>query len=102
MKRVGNSTLVVDQMGERYQIYEIEDLKAGDHLCCLYKNDEEHRTLLTSYMRFGLERNEKVFYIVDAHTSETVLDYLRDDGLLEHPCYQDHILDGSLSEIYPV
>ncbi|MDO5836257.1 MAG: PAS domain S-box protein [Methanobacterium sp.] len=68
-------------MGERYHTYEIKDLKAGDHLCCLYKNNEEHKTLLTSYMRYGLEKNEKVLYIADSHTSDTVLNYLRDDGL---------------------
>jgi PAS domain S-box len=72
-------------MGERYQICDIGDLKPGDHLCCLYENDEEHKTLLIFYMRYGLENNEKVFYIVDAHTAETVLDYLRDDGLDVEP-----------------
>jgi len=72
-------------MGERYQIYDIGDLKPGDHLCCLYENDEEHKTLLISYMRYGLENNEKVLYIVVAHTAETVLDYLRYDGLDVEP-----------------
>lgn len=36
--------------------------------------------MLTPFLRQGLERGEKVLYIVDAHTAETVLDYLRDDG----------------------
>ncbi|NYB52613.1 MAG: PAS domain S-box protein [Methanobacteriaceae archaeon] len=67
-------------MGERSQIYEIEDLKPGDHLCSLFENDDDHKALLTPYIRFGLEKNEKVLYIVDAHTSEDVLDYLGNDG----------------------
>ncbi len=75
-------------MEERHQIYEIEDLKFGDHLCCLYETDQEHKSLLTPYMRVGLENNEKVFYIVDVHTSETVLDYLRDDGVDVEPYLQ--------------
>jgi len=59
----------------------IAELGPGDHACCLYKTEEEHRTVLTSFLRQGLERGEKVLYIVDAHTAEAILDYLRDDGL---------------------
>ena len=58
----------------------ISDLKPGDHLCCIYETDEDHRDLLTPYLRQGLERNEKVVYIVDARTAETVLGYLREDA----------------------
>lgn len=64
-----------------YQLYKIEKLKPGDHLCCIYKTDKEHKAVITPYIRFGLENNEKVFYIVDSYTSETVLDYLREDGI---------------------
>lgn len=64
---------------------EISKLKPGDHLCCIYETEEEHRALLTPYLRQGLERNEKVVYIVDARTAETVLGYLREDGLDPQP-----------------
>lgn len=37
--------------------------------------------MLTPYLRQGLERGEKVIYIVDAHTAETILGYLRNEGL---------------------
>ncbi len=60
---------------------EISALYPGDHLCCIYETEEEHQALLTPYMRLGLERNEKVIYIVDARTAETVMGYLRQDGL---------------------
>jgi hypothetical protein len=63
----------------------LSDLKPGRHLCCLYRNDEEHRALVAPYVRAGLENEEKVVYIVDAHAPETVLDYLRDDGLSVRP-----------------
>ncbi len=59
----------------------IEDLRPGDHLCCLYNSEEEHRIVLAPFLREGLKRREKVLYIVDAHTAETILDYLRNDGL---------------------
>ncbi len=68
-------------MERSYKSYNIEELNPGDHLCVLYKTDEEHKALITPYLRSGLENNEKVFYIVDARTSETVLNYLCDDGM---------------------
>lgn len=60
-------------------------LKPGDHLCSIYETEEEHRAILMPFLRQGLERGEKVIYIVDAHTAETVLGYLRDDGLDPEP-----------------
>ena len=59
----------------------IAGLSPGDHLCCIYETEGEHRALLTPFMRQGLERGEKVIYIVDAHTAEEVLIYLREDGV---------------------
>jgi len=57
------------------------DIQPGDHLCCIYSTDEEHRAVLTPYLRAGLERNERVFYIVDARTRDTVINYLKTDGI---------------------
>ena len=63
----------------------IEDLQPGDHLCCLYDTEKEHRELMTPYLKTGLEKGEKVIYIVDARTAETVLGYLRDAGVEVEP-----------------
>ncbi len=63
----------------------VADLEAGDHLCYIYKTQEEHKECLTPFLRQGLERGEKVLYIVDAHTGDGILDYLRDDGLKVEP-----------------
>jgi PAS domain S-box-containing protein len=76
---------------------EISKLKAGDHPCCIYETEEEHRALLTPYLRQGLERNEKVVSIVDDRKDETVLDYLRQDGLDTRP-----FLDKGQLVILPV
>ena len=59
----------------------ITGLEPGDHLCCLYETEEEHRAVLTPFLRQGLERGEKVLYIVDTHTAEDVLGYLQEEGL---------------------
>jgi PAS domain S-box-containing protein len=68
-------------MHSGYSLRNIEDLVPGDHLCWLYASAEEHRALLAPFLRLGLERNEKVVYIVDEHNAELVLGYLRDAGL---------------------
>jgi diguanylate cyclase (GGDEF)-like protein/PAS domain S-box-containing protein len=66
-------------------VFTIADLKPGDHLCCLYESEEEHRAVLTPFLRQGLERGEKVLYIMDARTAETILSYLQHDGLDVEP-----------------
>ncbi len=69
------------------------NLKMGDHLCCIYETESEHRAMVTGYVRQGLAQGEKVIYIVDTHTADTVLGYLRDDGL----AVDDYLLRGQLS-----
>ena len=59
----------------------IKDLVSGDHICCIFETEEEHRLLFTSFLRHGLEKREKVIYIVDIRTKEEILDYLRYEGL---------------------
>jgi DNA-binding CsgD family transcriptional regulator len=63
----------------------IAELERGDHACCLYETEEERRAVLMPFLRQGLERGEKVLYIVDAHTPEAVLTHLRDEGLDVEP-----------------
>jgi PAS domain S-box-containing protein len=61
--------------------HSITDLKPGAHLCCIYSTEEEHRAVITPFLRAGLEKNEKVFYIVDARTRDVVINYLKNDGV---------------------
>lgn len=68
-------------MTHNYSLRTLTDLKPEDHLCCLYETEEEHRALNTLFLRQGLERDEKVLYILSTYTAETILDYLRSDGL---------------------
>lgn len=56
-------------------------LEFGDHLCYLYETEKEHQVVLTSYLRQGLEQGEKVIYVLDSHSAQTILDYLKEDGL---------------------
>jgi len=60
-------------------------MKPGEHFCCIYQTEAEHRTLVTSYVRSGLELGHKVIYVTDTHSAETVTGYLSDDGLEVEP-----------------
>jgi signal transduction histidine kinase len=70
-----------------YSLRTIEDLKPGDHLCCIYQAEEEHRALLSPFLRQGLDQNEKVIYVADSHAAETILEYLREDGVDVESCF---------------
>ncbi len=63
----------------------VADLAPGDHICCLYETEDQYRAAIAPFLRQGLERNEKVLYITDARPRDTILDYLRDDGLDVEP-----------------
>jgi len=76
-----------------YSQDKIKDLKPGDHLCCLYRTEEEHMSLFTPFLRQGLEQHEKVVYIVGTHTAKDILDYLRDDGVK----VETYLASGQLS-----
>ena len=71
----------------------IAGIEPGHHLCWLYQSQQEHRALLTPFLRRGLAQGERVIYVVDAHPAEAVLGYLRDDGLEPSP----YLASGQLS-----
>lgn len=75
-------------MEETRQILELSDLGPGDHLCCIYGTEEEHRALITPFLLLGLQRGEKVLYIVDARTAEEILGYLRCEGADVDACLE--------------
>jgi len=62
-------------MTDRPFPHSLQDLEPGDHLCCIYDTEEEHRAVVTPFLADGLDRGEKVLYIVDAHTVEAVVGY---------------------------
>ncbi len=49
-------------------------------MASIYESEEEHRQVMTPFIRSGLERKEKVLYITDVRTDDCILEYLEDDG----------------------
>jgi PAS domain S-box-containing protein len=59
----------------------IEQLGPGDHICCIYRSEDEHHSVITPFVRLGLEQNHKVIYIVDIHTADTVKEYFQEEEI---------------------
>ena len=89
----------------------LADLRPGEHLCGLYETKEEHRAVLTAFMRQGLIQDEKVIYIgsqvpeqsaagkvpeqsaAGAPMAENILGYLIDKGIQAELCLARGQLD---------
>ena len=59
----------------------INIIEPGAHLCSIFENDEELKTLLSTFLVQGLKRREKVMYIMDTKTPNSILDNLQNNGL---------------------
>lgn len=40
-------------------------MQPGDHYCGIFRSDDEHRRVSIDFVRLGIERNEKMLYIVN-------------------------------------
>lgn len=60
---------------------EAVDLRPGDHICWTYSSDDEHRTVLTSFVAEGLQTGERVAYFAPRGEQARLIDYLRDCGV---------------------
>jgi hypothetical protein len=47
----------------------IARMHSGDHYCGIYRTDEDHRAIIVDYIRQGVAKHEKMFYIVNIHTA---------------------------------
>ncbi|MEU6271929.1 MEDS domain-containing protein [Streptomyces populi] len=68
---------VVEQVDRERRV---QDMDHGDHLCLAFVDDEEQRRVMTTYLRDGLERGERVLYFADQWAPEQVLNWLRAAG----------------------
>ncbi|HYH98237.1 MEDS domain-containing protein [Hyalangium sp.] len=47
----------------------LANMHAGDHYCGIYRTDEDHRALIIDFIRHGVERGEKILYIVNIQSA---------------------------------
>jgi hypothetical protein len=56
-------------------------MKPGDHYCGIYRTDEDQRAIIIDFIRVGIERNEKMFYLVNLQTAEQLRATLASAGI---------------------
>jgi hypothetical protein len=59
----------------------IQQMKAGDHYCGIYRTDADHHALILDFIRDGIARHEKMFYIVNLHTGASLRGLLERGGV---------------------
>jgi len=60
---------------------EIERVKIKDHIVHIYDNEDDHKDILVSYIKSGIERNEKIISIEYSLSEEALLNALNKEGL---------------------
>jgi MEDS: MEthanogen/methylotroph, DcmR Sensory domain len=62
-------------------VLSIANMHVGDHYCGIYRTDEDHRTLVIDFIRHGVERGEKMLYIVNIQSAAQLKETLETGGV---------------------
>ena len=56
---------------------DLENLNAGDHIACIYKNKKEQLSIVIPFILTGLKDNLKCIYIADENTKHEIIETFR-------------------------
>lgn len=59
----------------------IARMQPGDHYCGIYRTDDDHRRLIIDFVRDGVERHERMLYVVNLQTATQLRDLLDGAGI---------------------
>lgn len=59
----------------------LQDLKPHNHLCLIYKSEDEWKRIVIPFIAIGLKKQERCIYIVNAHTATEVHEQLERQGI---------------------
>ena len=59
----------------------IAHMQPGDHYCGIYRTDEDHRAIIVDFVRDGVARKEKMFYLVNLQTAAQLRATLEQAGI---------------------
>jgi len=71
------STIDMPDVVLRDLLNTIGRIKKHDHLCLIYKTQEEQFSTVIPFIKIGLERGEKCIYVTDENTAATVIDSMK-------------------------
>lgn len=72
-------------MSEPKSYNNLNSLKLGTHLCCIYETKDEYKSLLKKIFSQGLEQNHKILYISDSISNVANQNYFQDIGIDINP-----------------
>ena len=79
----------------------VDDLRTGDNACFIYSSEQEYQAVLLSFVRAGLEQRQRLVYIHDMRSPETVRDMLRAGGVdIDHAEFREQVIFVPAKQIY--
>jgi two-component system cell cycle sensor histidine kinase/response regulator CckA len=79
----------------------VDDLRMGDHACFIYASEQEYQSVLVPFVRAGLEQRQRVLYVHDMRSPETVRAMLREAGLdIDHAEFREQIIFMPAKKMY--
>ena len=59
----------------------LEQMQPGDHYCGIFRSDADQRRIVVDFVRLGIERHEKMLYLVHLQTADRLRSTLQDAGI---------------------
>jgi len=59
----------------------LERMRPGDHYCGIFRSDADQRRIVVDFVRLGIERHEKMLYLVHLQTADRLRSTLLDAGI---------------------
>lgn len=59
----------------------LEKMQPGDHYCGIFRSDADQRQITVDFVRLGVERHEKMLYLVHLQTADRLRTTLLDAGI---------------------
>jgi two-component system cell cycle sensor histidine kinase/response regulator CckA len=79
----------------------VDDLRMGDHACFIYASEQEYQSVLAPFVRLGLEQRQRVLYIHDMRSPDSVRAMLRDEGVdIDHAEFREQFVFMSAKQMY--
>lgn len=61
--------------------FDNDELPTGTHICLIYSEEEERRSIISGFIEKGINSGEKVIYMADGTTENEIWDWLKEKGI---------------------
>ena len=79
----------------------VDDLRTGDNACFIYSSEQEYQAVLVAFVRAGLEQRQRLVYLHDMRSPESVRAMLRGAGLdIDHAEFREQVIFMPAKQVY--